>query len=109
MARHTAQLVPTTGLNAAYSVVTNGDTIGDNDGRLVALVKNGSGAAVNFTITSDPAWCPSGAPHNLVVAVPAASERFITIPAPARVGSEATISAGGGAAVTMAVLRLVSQ
>ena len=109
MARHTADLVPNTGLNATYNVVTNGDTIGDNDGKLIALVKNGGGASINFTITSSSTWCPSGVAHNLVVAVPAASERFITIPPPARVGAEAAISAGGAATTTMALLRLVSQ
>lgn len=58
-----------------YSAVTASDDF-VNGGNERLHVKNGAGAPINVTVVS-PKLCDQGVQHNLVIAVPNASDRFI--------------------------------
>lgn len=85
-----------------YQAVTASDTY-VNSGRSELHVKNAGGGACTVTLTATGS-CNQGFSHNLIITVPAGSDRLIPAADIGRFGSTVTVTFSPTTSVTAAVL-----
>lgn len=93
-----------TGISEAFVAASGGGDTFPNDGHTMLHVKNGGGGSINVTIDSKVA-CNQGADHDVVVAVPAGSDRVIGPFLQDRFGTDVGITYSGVATVTVAAIK----
>jgi hypothetical protein len=104
MSLRTVQAATTAGVALAYAAAdVAGDTF-DNNGRVGFHVKNGGASPCVVTVNSVTA-CDQGFDHDLVVTVPAGSDRIIGPFPTARFGTPVEVTYDQVTSVTVAALR----
>jgi hypothetical protein len=109
MATLSSQRAVLTGLTLSFGAAAVGGDDFVNSGRMMLYVKNGGASPVNVTVPS-LVTCSQGSTHDVVVAVPNASEKIIG-PFPkdrfnnATTG-KATITYSGVTSVTIALVEI---
>lgn len=76
MAQLTVQKIAQTGITPTYGAAASGGDTFKNSGKTFLIVKNGGASPINVTINSLKP-CDQGFDHDLVIAVPNASEKWI--------------------------------
>jgi hypothetical protein len=90
------------GAETFVAASAGGDTF-PNDGHTMLHVKNGGGASINVTVTSN-VNCNQGVNHPVVVAVPAAGERIIGPFDQTRFGTNVAVAYSAVTTVTVAAV-----
>lgn len=108
MALLSSQALNVTGLNATYTAVNTSDTISLSGG-LVLHVKNDGAGSTNVTIVV-PGTTFSQANPDVVVAVPAAANRFIHIQDSTKLATDniVTVNYSVTTSVTAALMKLTA-
>lgn len=76
MANLSVQKITQAGVGPTYGAAAAGGDSFPNDGHMLLHVKNGAAASITVTVKS-PTVCDQGVSHDLVITIPATSDRMI--------------------------------
>lgn len=105
MAVLTVLAVAQAGVGPTYVAAGAGGDTFANNGNTMLHVKNASGGALTVTVDSQKT-CDQGFDHDVVVSVPAGSERMIGPFPVSRFGRTASVSYSGVTSLTVAAIQL---
>lgn len=108
MATLAVQAVLQSGIVPTFTAASSGGDVFPNDGRTYLHIKNGGTGAVTVTVDSFTP-CSYGFDHDILISIPAGSERIIGTFPPSRFNNDSSmvsVSYSGVTSVTVAAFRI---